>query len=65
MTVVAYDPFAREGLVRRCEGAGACDWCGSARKRVYSYTGERGGGFPPGRVRTFCNLDCWKVYGGR
>ena len=67
---VRHYPFARGAFNRTCDGPGECAWCGSKRKRVFTYVWVSDGaldGQPSIVVRnqaahTFCNIECFGTY---
>ncbi len=61
---VAWDPFARNGLTRTRIGPGSCAWCGTHKKKIYTYQNSddfrRFG--KADKLKGFCNLECYKDY---
>jgi len=60
--VVAWDPSAGEGLVREIAGPGQCAWCGTKRRRLYTYTPQRNNIPSWWKENAFCNLQCFKAF---
>lgn len=68
VTEVAWDPFARAGILRRAVGPGTCSWCGRKKRVVFQYVSEldfirvrRNLGVPEvlrWPAETYCNLRC-------
>jgi hypothetical protein len=54
--IVAYDPFAREGLERATRANHdprySCAWCGQMPDRLHRYDGSD----------WFCNLECFRSF---
>lgn len=69
-TNVSRDPFARYSLKRRTYTSGRCAWCGACaprdRKRLYTYQAamDDSGTRRTAESDTFCNLECYRTYGG-
>lgn len=62
-TYVKRDPFARGEYRRESHPSGECDWCGSERKTLFSYTWESDDR-PAYHLmdRKFCSLGCFEDY---
>lgn len=68
--VLSHDPYARQSLIRQCNGRqGECAWCGgrSGNGLTYRY-GVQGDSLyarPNFSPRVFCSVQCWRTYNGR
>jgi hypothetical protein len=67
---VRHDPIARGAFKRTWHGPGECAWCGSKRKRVFTYVWVSDGAldgqpsiFNKHQADSFfCNFSCFESY---